>query len=252
MRFSPFGFLGQEFFIDYIIVGGGARGALASAPTGGGSGAVISGSLTTSQGDVFNIIVGAGGNATNPNGETSSLQIKSTTTYYAPGGNAGTSGNGFPSGSSISCAALTVYGGGGSAKFNGNSGICNPFPTQTPGYGGDGTPWLDGNYYGGGGGAGNSSNTGITKGLGGIGGGGNGGTRTEGIGLPVPATSGINGFGGGGGGQGRDTDFPPGNGGTGSVIIRYPAPQRAYGGDSVFESGSYVYHTFVTNGTLTT
>jgi hypothetical protein len=251
MRFTPFAFAGgQEFLIDYIIVGGGARGGTLPNAHGGGSGAVISGSVATYSGDIFNIIVGAGGTVSNINGETSSLQIKSTTTYYSPGGNDGRSGNGFTSGSSVTCGGLEAAGGGGGSAENGVNGFCPASPVQQPGNGGSGSVWLNAIYYGGGGGAGNSRVTGIAVGNGGFGGGGNGGSRTEG-GAAIFAQSGSNGFGGGGGGEGSNGGGA-GNGGSGSVIIRYPAPQRAYGGNSIIESGSFVYHTFTSNGTLTT
>lgn len=261
MRFTPFAFLGQAFIVDYLIVGGGGRGGTLPNAHGGGGGGVVSGSVETYQGDVFNIIVGAGATSASLSAQTSSLEIKSSTLTYASGAFDGLSGNGFASGSSISCAALTVAGGGGSSALVGNQGICNPFPTQTPGNGGDGATWIygaantpiNGNNYGGGGGAGNSSPVGITKGLGGTGGGGNGGYIDQGSGnIPTAAQNGLNIFGGGGGGQGAAGGFPPGDGGSGSVIIRYPSPQKAYGGNIIFDSGDYVYHTFTSNGTLTT
>jgi len=251
MRFTPFAFAGgQEFLIDYLIVGGGARGGTLPNAHGGGGGGIISGSIATYSGDIFNITVGAGGTVSNINGETSSLQIKSSTTYYSPGGNDGRSGNGFISGSSVTCGGLQAAGGGGGSSENGNDGGCPVTPVQAPGGGGNGSVWLNAIYYGGGGGAGNSRVTGIATGLGGLGGGGNGGSRTEG-GAAIFAQSGSNVFGGGGGGEGSNGGGP-GDGGSGSVIIRYPAPQRAYGGNSIIESGSFVYHTFTSNGTLTT
>ena len=256
MRFTPFAFAGgQEFLIDYLIVGGGARGneVADTYVIGGGGGGVISGSVATYSGDIFNIIIGAGGSGSIQNGETSSLQIKSSTTYYAPGGNGTTSGNGFVAGANATCGGLPVAGGGGGAGQVGVDAICLFTPTQTPGNGGNGVPWLNGIYYGGGGGGGNSKITepkGVQRGVGGLGGGGTGGYTSEAV-EPVFATSGTNGLGGAGGGAGY-AGGGPGNGGSGSVIIRYPAPQRAYGGNSIIESGSFVYHTFTSNGTLTT
>jgi hypothetical protein len=246
MRFTPFAFAGgQEFLIDYLIVGGGARGGTLPNAHGGGGGGVISGSVATYPGDIFNVIVGAGGN-----GQTSSLEIKSSTLYYVSGAFDGLSGNGFTSGSSVSCGGLEAAGGGGGSAQNGINADCPGTPVQKPGDGGSGSVWLNAIYYGGGGGAGNSRVTGILIGNGGFGGGGSGGSRTEG-GAAIFAQSGSNGLGGGGGGEGSNGGGP-GSGGSGSVIIRYPAPQRAYGGNSVFESGSYVYHTFTSNGILTT
>jgi hypothetical protein len=255
MRFTPFGFLGQGFTVEYLIVGGGAAGGPTGDAFGGGSGGVVSGSVETYQGDIFNIIVGAGGTTTSRNGETSSLQIKSNTTYLIPGGSGSTSGNGYVAGQTISCGGLLVYGGGGGAATVGGNAFCPSTPVQTPGNGGNGVAWLDGIYYGGGGGAGNSKSTeprGINFGVGGLGGGGNGGYTSNITQQPVQATTGSNGLGGGGGGAGSYGVNIAGDGGSGSVIIRYSAPQRAIGGNNVFESGSYVYHTFTTNGTLIT
>jgi hypothetical protein len=255
MRFSPFAFLGQGFLVEYIVVGGGAAGGPTGDAFGGGAGSVVTGSHTTYQGDTFNIIVGAGGTPASRNGQTSSLQIINASIYPAPGGNGNTSGNGFTSGSTVLCGGLTVYGGGGGAATVGGNAFCPASPTQTPGNGGNGVAWLDGIYYGGGGGAGNSKSTeprGINFGVGGLGGGGNGGYTSNQTQSPVQATTGSNGFGGGGGGAGSFGVNIAGNGGSGSVIIRYLAPQKAFGGNNVFESGSYVYHTFTTNGTLIT
>jgi hypothetical protein len=256
MRFTPFSFLGgQSFVVDYLIVGGGARGSDLPTALGGGAGKVVSGSISIVPGDEFNIIVGAGGTGSITNGQTSSIQIKSTITYYSQGGNVSTSGNGFIAGANASCEGKVVAGGGGGASVTGSAGVCIGGTDQRPGDGGAGLVWLDGNFYGGGGGAGNSDTvapTGTTRGLGGIGGGGNGGGKL--ISPPytsLPATSGTDGLGGGGGGQGYAIGGA-GNGGSGSVVIRYELPQRAYGGNSVVVSGTYVYHTFTSNGTLTT
>lgn len=249
MRFTPFTFAGgQEFAVDFIVVGGGARGGTLPNAHGGGGGGTITGSISTYPGDLFNIIVGAGGTVSNINGQTSSLEVKSTTTYYAAGGNDGMSGNGFISGSSITCGGFVEAGGGGGANQTGSQANCLSQPI--PGRGGNGTLWLNSIYYGGGGGAGQSNPTAPYAGDPGFGGGGIGGAKTE-AGVPYAAQNGFDGFGGGGGGQGVATGSA-GDGGSGSVVIRYLAPQRAYGGNTVFESGSYVYHTFTTNGTLTT
>jgi len=253
MRFTPFAFAGgQEFLIDYLIVGGGARGTNLPTPIGGGAGKVVSGSVATYSGDIFNIIVGAGGTGSVINGETSSLQIKSSTTYYAQGGSGSMSGNGFVAGTTINCSGVTSPGGGGGANANGGNGTCRDYQQDVPGNGGIGLVWLNGIYYGGGGGGGLCTGgvpNPIGQAAGGLGGGGNGGGYV----YPTvyPATSGADGFGGGGGGQGY-AGGGSGNGGSGSVIIRYPAPQRAYGGNTIIESGSFVYHTFTSNGTLTT
>lgn len=246
MRFTPFAFAGgQEFLIDYLIVGGGAAGSPIPNAVGGGAGGVISGSLNIFGGNSYDVTIGAGGIVGNINGYTSSINFNNFGIFNAPGGERGKSGNNFNSGSSVICGGIIAEGGGGGSAAIGGNGFCPASPAQDPGDGGVGSFWLDGKCYGGGGGAGNSRAAGIAVGFGGNGGGGNGGYNA------VAATNGSGSVGGGGGGQGASTGTA-GNGGSGSVIIRYPAPQRAYGGNIIFESGSYVYHTFTSNGTLTT
>ncbi len=155
-------------------------------------------------------------------------------------------------------------GGGGGAGEPGGSGAFNWAPK-----GGDGLPYsvLGKIYYwgGGGGGAGYSA----WGGNGGLGGGGGGavGTTYGGVGY-------NNGSPGGGGSTGSQTNTPGGNGGTntgggggggshysannkggdggsGIVVVKYPGPQKATGGNIISDIGGYTTHIFTTSGTFT-
>ena len=142
-----------------------------------------------------------------------------------------TYGHGYPGGlsnpsdpSGGGCPLWAGGGGGaGAAGNNGNTGGTNGGP------GGDGmtTPWMptslgDGGYFGGGGGGGVHGPP-SSGGTGGIGGGGDARGRSG----PYGGYPGTNGTGGGGGGSSVDTSYSPnsvsGNGGSGIVILRYPA-----------------------------
>ena len=120
----------------------------------------------------------------------------------------------FSGGLSLSCGGTNAPGGGGgSSKQNGFDSACSP--AIVGGNGGEGLIFsLDGtpNVYGsGGGGRGRAT-------AGGFASGGSGGTNAgNGGSFPAAATSATNGFGGGGGG-GYTT---VGNGGSGTIIIRY-------------------------------
>ena len=149
------------------------------------------------------------------------------------GGNAGGSG-GSPGTSGGSDGVRAGGGGGGSDD------------TPSLGKGGNGVPWIDGAYYGGGGGGGGDYSLNST---GGLGGGGAGGAQN-------PGTAGTNGLGGGGGGGGSSNGRTPGGaGGSGCIIFAYT---KAYGqlltGGTVTSDANYYYHkitspleTFVNN-----
>jgi len=163
-----------------------------------------------------------------------------------PGGNgsrgSGTPGQGFdggdPPGSGYS------GGGGGGAGQQGEQSR-EPFG----GNGGDGLPFtISGTltWYGGGGGGAGNGNVSTRGGIGGLGGGGNG----TGAYNPAQGTAGTNGLGGGGGGS---RDQAGTLGGTGVVIVRYPGPQRATGGNSInyLDAKGHTVHTFTQSGTFT-
>lgn len=105
-------------------------------------------------------------------------------------------------------------------------------------------------FAGGGGGGGQNTATSKTGGTGGIGGGADGGTHPS----DAIATSGQPNTGGGGGGAiawaGAGVDSNGGNGGSGIVIIRYKGPQKATGGDQVYESNGHTIHIFNNSGSF--
>ena len=93
-------------------------------------------------------------------------------------------------------------------------------------------------YYGGGGGGYPKPNY---NGLGGKGGGGD--TYVAG----TPNTGG-----GGGGGKANSASLPEGKaGGSGIVIVRYPGPQKATGGNTIENINGFTIHTFTASGTFT-
>ena len=155
-------------------------------------------------------------------------------------------------------------GGGGGAGQPGGSGAFNWAPK-----GGDGLPYsiLGKVYYwgGGGGGAGYS----FFGGHGGLGGGGGGavGTTYGGVGYnngspgggggtgtwanTPGGNGGTNTGGGGGGGAHYNSNNKGGDGGSGIVVVRYPGPQKANGGNIISDVGGYTTHIFTTSGTFT-
>ena len=148
-------------------------------------------------------------------------------------------------------------GGGGGAGTPGEHGHSSSRSqtTNKGGRGGEGLGfWISGSYkiYGGGGG-GATYNRGY-GGSGGSGGGGSGGS-----GWPSTGTNGedgVNGLGGGGGAgggpsSGGNVGGNGGRGGSGVVIVRYPGPQKASGGDQIISLEGYTIHTFYSNGTFT-
>jgi len=161
---------------------------------------------------------------------------------------------------------LILAGGGG-----GGGGACcagTPGCHKRGGAGGRGCEWPigSGNWFAGGGGGGIQRQTpsiAVNQGPGGQGGGGAGSCGIPSLGAPcaVPynAISGSTNTGGGGGGAGITINLQEtacayatrqkgGSGGSGVVIIRYPLPQRALGGDVISCSGGFVYHCFNSSG----
>jgi hypothetical protein len=204
---------------------------------GGGAGNYNNGGATNAQSGASG--GSGGGSGTNGPGRQSE---------QSPGG-AGTTGQGF-SGGYQSTGYGTGGGGGGGAGGDGYNGLVG----GPGGQGGIGLPFdIAGtlNYYAGGGGGGGSqgwdANTRVKGGLGG------GGT---GIAPSAPLTyiaDAINGTGGGGGGGSDNTirgSARAGNGGSGIVIVRYPGPRKATGGNISFING-YTIHIFSSGGTFT-
>jgi hypothetical protein len=255
--------------VELLVVGGGG-GAGSDVGGGGGAGGLIyNPAFLTTPGTTYPVTVGAGGAAGGPgaNGGNSVFGILTAfgggggSYYYdCVGRDGGSGGGGNPTspnsyrtdglrrgGLAVSGQGLPGSGAGGGFGGVGGSGaggIGTPqdnngsnggnglyFP-QFAAVGGFPSGW-----FAGGGGAGSSAASSI--GLGGLGGGGMGDGRNANS--PSVFQNGIPNTGGGGGGDGGWTK--PGNGGSGIVVVRYPAPQRASGG-TVTVVNDFVYHTF--------
>jgi hypothetical protein len=225
--------------VRVLVVGGGASGD----GGGGGAGAVIHHtSYPVVLGNSYTVIVGSGGVHNGSNGSYAGAGAASTfgnivangggpagygnagrvNTANGSGGGgayvnlaAGTAGNSVASGGTIFVSnggaggsSTSAGGGGGAGGVGGNA--------QTSTLGGAGGIGISNDitgspiFYGGGGGGG--GNGGVASG--GVGGGGNG-ANAPGQGV----SSGLANTGGGGGGVYQS--YPPGNGGSGIVIIRY-------------------------------
>lgn len=169
-----------------------------------------------------------------------------------PGNNGGATGNAFGQvvyaacrgGNGTTLSVSTTGGGGGGANAVGANGT----PPARGGDGGNGVTWMGICQFGGGGGGSSTpTSTGISNG--GAGGGGRGGS-------PLTPTI-VGAFGvagtvntGGGGGASRGPCAGTA-GGSGVVIIGYPAPQKATGGTLNPTVPGKVYHVFTGGGTFT-
>ena len=223
-----------------VTVGNGGSGGPSGAPSGdfrgGAGGNSIFGNMTAIGG-------GGGGNYPNSGGSGGSGGGACNWSVNASGGS-GTSGQGF---AGANGSNLNNYGGGGGgASEPGGKGFAR-------GDGGDGLPFsIAGTltYYGGGGGAGYYP--GYTfdgyRGRGGLGGGGYGGDGPHNGGTTPKA--GTPNTGGGGGGV-ADLYKTGGAGGSGVVIVRYPGPPKATGGNTIVNINGYTIHTFTSSGTFT-
>jgi hypothetical protein len=178
---------------------------------------------------------------------------------------AGTAGQGFSGGTCTwaNSGFHATAGGGGAAAAGGSPASVN----SPSGNGGDGVSnaILGTAYYfaGGGGGSYYIGGRGGNGGLGGGGGGsghqgtaGNGGGGGLNVGangvntVNQPGGAGGANTGGGGGGGAHGVAQNGGPGGSGIVVIRYPGPQRAYGG-TVTSVGGFTTHAFYTSGYFT-
>ena len=172
--------------------------------------------------------------------------------YSQNSGYDGTTGQGNKGGRGTSSANPGAYaagGGGGAGQAGENTNL-----KGKGGDGGDGLPFsISGSlvYYagGGGGGTGSQNQSYRLAGKGGRGGGGAGSDVANG-------RPGVPNTGGGGGGAGNAGGSPYSNGfggagGSGIVIVRYPGPQKATGGNTITQVGGYTIHTFTSSGTFT-
>lgn len=271
--------------VEYLVVAGGGGGGSADQNTsgtagGGGAGGFLTGMLKVTPGTNYTVTVGnggAGGAAGNSingsSGQNSSFgPITAIGGGYGgscptpAGGNggsgggasgcgsgpgAGTPGQGYPGGTSNNNSYAPANGpsGGGGAGGVGGGGSGNKMGDGGPGK----LSYITGYpvYYAGGGGAGGSYEL-YSGGKGGVGGGGDGGWRI-GQGYRPAGTPGKTNT-GGGGGAGGSTDGAAhggGAGGSGIVVIRYPGPPKASGGNSITTLGGFTIHTFTSSGTFT-
>ena len=203
---------------DYAITIG--AGGTASTEAG------ANGSPTTFS-TLFTALGGGGGGGRYPNEGGGTSQYGSN---GRAGGSGGGGGFGHPGGSALQPTSAsggygnkggdTTYlyssstgtpggGGGGAGAAGQNAQAVSPY--TTPGNGGNGKQWVDGNYYAGGGGG--ATGEAVTQGTGGLGGGANGIRAATGL-------AGTNNTGGGGGGVGG-ASVSGGAGGSGIIIVRY-------------------------------
>ena len=108
--------------------------------------------------------------------------------------------------------------------------------------------------YAGGGGGGSEKYTNTNPGLG-TAGGGNGSVRTDTGSAGNPGTSGLANTGGGGGGCSNYVHPSAGAGGSGIVVIRYPAylaqASSTTGSPTYYQSVGYNVYVFNASGTIT-
>ena len=273
--------------VEVLVVAGGGGGGSFNGGGGGGGGVIYINSYSVTPGSAISVTVGNGGvgdgrpgngasgasNTIGTNGGNSVFGnitsigggVGSTYSVRTSGvsggsggggwgavsnGGSGTSGQGnnggggYPNGNNYT----ETSGGGGGA---GGKGLHGGPITSQPGYGGPGLLYsISGspNYYGAGGGAGANRFGGYA--LGGSGVGGDGGIIGS---LAGKAGTPCTGSGGGGaaynGTPGSSADG--GAGGSGTVIVRYPGPQKATGGNSINFIEGYTIHIFTSSGTFT-
>ena len=206
---TTLGILNGNLTFDYLVVGKGGQGGTyvsgsQDAKGGGGGGEVLTGNVTYASGSYTVFVSSFGGNGNSILNSITALPGESVTGNTTDSGDGGDSGNGNIGGNRDGTSAA----GGGAG--NSSNGSFAP-DSLTGGNGGNGTnSSITGTtimYGSGGGGAGST---------GGIGGSGAGNGAQSG----QAATNGVDGRGGGGGG-GIDAIPTGGNGGLGTVIIRY-------------------------------
>ena len=220
-----------------VTVGNGGAGRAYNGGTGGNGGNSIFGILTA---------IGGGGGGSYPGSGSSGGSGGGPCNWGVSGsGGTGTAGQGF-NGYRVNNGENNYGGGGGGAGEPGGQG-------KARNSGGRGLPFtISGilSYYSGGGGSGVYPGyvNDTSYGSGGLGGGGNGGNGPHNSGTaPTPGTPNT----GGGGGGVADLNQTSGEGGSGVVIVRYPGPQKATGGNTITNVGGYTIHTFTSSGTFT-
>jgi hypothetical protein len=240
--------------VEVLVVGGGGAGGQDFAGGGGGGGVVYNSSYTVTPGSAITVTVGNGGTRPSTSGA-----INGANSVF---GNITAIGGGGGGGSATGNAGSGGSGGGGAYGYARGTG------TSGQGYGGEAASVTTSNASGGGG-------------AGGTGVGGNGGP-----GLPFTISGSLRYYGGGGGGCGGSEIYykgglggggtssgyqtgdgvantgggggayygswsGAGSGGSGVVIVRYPGPQKATGGNTITSVNGYTIHTFTSSGTFT-
>lgn len=277
--------------LDLLCVGGGGGGG-AYGGGGGGGGGVIHTQVLEVVAGYYGLHVGAGGagapknNAAGENGGNSGVfgivalggggggSLANVCNggcgggagayYYLNAnernGGAGTEGQGFAGGKSVTSNWYHGYafgGGGGGAGTNGEDAVSE----KRAGDGGEGVRcsiWSADRIYGSGGGGGAADGAAGAAGTGGTGA-GNGGAHSGGV--AQPGTDGTDGWGGGGGGGGRYVESGQGAGGKGGggiVIVRFRKEisadvheRGAATGGMVRHRKGFASHTFTQDGTFT-
>jgi len=276
----------EDLEVEYLIVagGGGGGGVIGG---GGGAGGLLNGftTATIANGD-YTIVVGAGGaGGTGWNTSGQAGKVGGNSTVFSLTANGGGGGRHYGSATTSTVVNGGSGGGGANGGTNGGTGVAG----QGYNGGGGGTSNVGGGG-GGAGSAGSNANNSLGRGgHGGVGkyfgnilgnsvgyngwfaDGGGGGVRynrTRGLGLNGAGDGGnhnndtlssgitnaaINtGSGGGGAGySGSSNSRIGGNGGSGVVIIKYLGPQKAAGGDTIFNYEGYTVHVFKSSGTFT-
>ena len=264
--------------VEVLAVAGGGAGGGRHAGGGGGGGVIYVSSHAVTQGSAITVTVGNGGATGGYGSRGGNGQNSVFGSLIAIGGGGG---GGYADGAATVIGASGGSGGGGAGAAglpggNGSGGAGtpgqgnrggDPWASGWPGgggggagqrgssprnglYGGRGGDGLLYNisgtprYYGGGGGGAGESNVDLNGGLGGLGGGG----RATGAYNPTQGQPGQANTGGGGGGS---RDQAGALGGSGVVIVRYPGPQKATGGNTITQVGGYTIHTFNSSGTFT-
>jgi hypothetical protein len=220
--------------IEYLVyAAGGTGGNRVSTQSGGGGGAggLLSGSLTITPFETYQVAVGF---PTSTNGQDSYFTGSNAYIYAFGGGKGGNGGN--QNGSNGGSG-----GGGGGTSSTGGTGVSGQ------GFAGKNSAATSGAGGGGAGGTGTGDQIdggpGRTSSISGI-------SRTYCAGGRAQSADRGNNV-SGSGGFGGMTGFETGTqGGSGEVIIRYLGPQKGAGG-VVTTDGSYVIHTFSTSGSAT-
>ena len=258
--------------VEVLVVAGGGGGGTHHGGGGGAGGLIYSNSKSITSGSAITVTVGNGGAGGSGGGAAGSNSVFGDLIAIGGGGGGGYPNSGGSGGSGGGPTNWSVSASGGSGKvgqgfggnrvnngqnnFGGGGGGAGQQGGQGKykNNGGDGLPFnISGTlkYYAGGGGSGIYPGYGFDTSpfpSGGLGGGGAGGNGPHGSGT-VPIAGGTN-TGGGGGGV-ADLNQNGAAGGSGIVIVRYPGPQKATGGNTIATIDGYTIHTFTSSGTFT-